>query len=215
MVVGWFWALLVVVIVAIALGLRDRDRGDDDSRLAEQELARRYASGAIDEDEYRERSATLTAVRPHRRAQSSWLPLAIAVGAIVLLIAGLLWGGMGSGWMWDTMGGHMGWTRSTRTTGSAAQPYADATTVEVTAGDLWFNPTEITVNADDPTNIRLVNRGQVLHDLTVPELDVMVDAAPGDTVTAGITVDSPGTYEFLCTVPGHADAGMRGNLNVG
>jgi uncharacterized cupredoxin-like copper-binding protein len=25
---------------------------------------------------------------------------------------------------------------------------------------------------------------------------------------------SPGTYDFLCTVPGHADGGMKGKLTV-
>lgn len=111
MVFGWMWPLLViVVIVAVALVVQDRGRGDD-SRAAEEALARRYADGEIDEDEYRTRSATLTAVRPRHGARSSWWwPLAIAIGAIVVLIVGLLWGDMGSGWMWDTAGRHMGWT---------------------------------------------------------------------------------------------------------
>ena len=54
---------------------------------------------------------------------------------------------------------------------------------------------------------------------TVPARDVLGQAGqvaePGETVTAGITVDTPGTYEFLCTVPGHADAGMRDTVTVG
>lgn len=215
MVFGWFWPVLVIgVVVAVAVAVRDRDAGDDDARAAEHTLARRYADGEIDVDEYRERSAMLTSIRPRRTVQSSWWPLAIAVGVIVVLVAGLLWGGMGSGWMWDTAGRHMGWTRSTQTTGAATQPYADAATVEVTAGDLWFDPTTITVDAGEPVNLRLTNRGQVFHDLTVSDLDVMVDADPGDTTTAGLTIDEPGSYEFLCTVPGHADAGMRGTLTA-
>ncbi|CAN5869365.1 hypothetical protein BH23ACT10_BH23ACT10_25450 [soil metagenome] len=215
MVFGWLWPLMVVlVVVVIVFTVRGRDGDGDDSRAAAQALARRYAEGEIDDEEYRQRSATLTASRPPRPWQSSWWPLAIAVGAIALLVAGLLWGGMGSGWMWDTAGRHMGWTSSTQTSGNAAQPYADATVVDVTAGDLWFDPTEIALDADEPTNIRLTNDGQMFHDLTVPDLDLMLDAEPGDTVTAGLEIDEPGTYEFLCTVPGHADAGMRGTLDV-
>lgn len=63
-------------------------------------------------------------------------------------------------------------------------------------------------------NLRLVNRGQVFHDLIIPDLDVTLAAEPGEAVTEGITVATPGTYELLCTVPGHADAGMRGTLTV-
>ena len=210
---GWLWPLLIVAaIVAIALAIRDRD--DDDHRDAEQALARRYAEGEIDDDEYRQRAATLTAARP-RSTQQPWWPLAIAVAAIILLVVALLWGGMGSGRMWNTMGRHMGWTQSASAqTGDATRPYADATVVDVTATDLAFDPTAITVDAGDRVNLRLVNRGQVFHDLTIPDLDVTLAAEPGETVTAGITVDTPGTYEFLCTVPGHADAGMRGTLTV-
>ncbi len=212
---GWLWLLVVALVVVITvLAIRGRERDDDTGRrAAEDALARRYASGEIDEQEYRARSATLTEVRP-RRAETSWVPLAIAVGAIVLLIAALVWGGMGSGWMWNTMGSHMGWTSATPTAGSAAQPIAGATEIAVTAGDLWFTPTTVGLNAGEPANLVLTNSGAILHDLSIPDLDLVLEAEPGETVTAGIQVDEPGTYEFLCSVPGHADAGMRGTLTV-
>jgi nitrite reductase (NO-forming) len=213
---GWFWLLLVpLAIVAVVLVARSGDGGDDSGRhAAEEDLARRYADGEIDEQEYRERSTTLTELRP-RRGQTSWWPLAIAIGAIILLIAGLLWGGMGSGRMWNTTGRHMGWTSSNRAVDSDTQPFAAANEVDVTAGDLWFEPTNITLDAGEPTNLTLTNSGRVFHDLTIPDLDVTLGADPGDTVTTGISIDEPGTYEFLCTVPGHADAGMRGTVAVG
>lgn len=45
-----------------------------------------------------------------------------------------------------------------------------------------------------------------------PELHVY--AAPGDTATVTFTPTVPGEYQFLCTVPGHAQAGMVGTLVV-
>jgi uncharacterized cupredoxin-like copper-binding protein/uncharacterized membrane protein len=215
MVFGWLWPILIVAaIVAIALAVRDRVGGDEAHRDAEQALARRYAEGEIDDDEYRQRTATLSSARP-RSTQQSWWPLAIAVGVIIVLIVALLWGGMGSGGMWNTMGRHMGWTQAASAqTGDAPRADADATVVEVTATDLAFDPTTITIDAGEPVNLRLVNRGQILHDLTIPDLDVTLAAEPGETVTTGITVDTPGSHEFLCTVPGHADAGMHGTLTV-
>lgn len=54
--------------------------------------------------------------------------------------------------------------------------------------------------------------------------DVAVESSSGDTVgqtdlvasgSANTTVDlQPGTYQFFCTVPGHREAGMQGNLTV-
>ena len=37
---------------------------------------------------------------------------------------------------------------------------------------------------------------------------------PGDSTTLRTTVLLKGTYEYLCTVPGHAAAGMKGLLKV-
>jgi uncharacterized cupredoxin-like copper-binding protein len=38
--------------------------------------------------------------------------------------------------------------------------------------------------------------------------------SPGQSVTLSYTFGARGTYEYLCTVPGHAAAGMKGDLNV-
>jgi plastocyanin len=38
--------------------------------------------------------------------------------------------------------------------------------------------------------------------------------SPGQTTTLRVVVLLKGTYEYLCTIPGHAAAGMKGLLNV-
>jgi uncharacterized cupredoxin-like copper-binding protein len=38
--------------------------------------------------------------------------------------------------------------------------------------------------------------------------------APGKSATLTYTFKSKGTYEYLCTVPGHAAGGMKGDLKV-
>ena len=38
--------------------------------------------------------------------------------------------------------------------------------------------------------------------------------SPGKSATLTIVFRKKGTYEFLCTVPGHAAAGMKGDLKV-
>jgi nitrite reductase (NO-forming) len=38
--------------------------------------------------------------------------------------------------------------------------------------------------------------------------------SPGKTTSVTVTFTKKGTYEYLCTVPGHAAAGMKGDLKV-
>ena len=38
---------------------------------------------------------------------------------------------------------------------------------------------------------------------------------PGKSATITVSLTKKGTYEFLCTVPGHAAAGMKGLLGIG
>ena len=63
--------------------------------------------------------------------------------------------------------------------------------------------------------INLKNDGTIVHDFHVPDLNVAsnnVDPKGNSSVT--FTPDKPGTFQFLCTQPGHADAGMTGKLVV-
>jgi uncharacterized cupredoxin-like copper-binding protein len=38
---------------------------------------------------------------------------------------------------------------------------------------------------------------------------------PGQTAKLTVTFAKKGSYPYLCTVPGHASAGMKGVLRVG
>jgi uncharacterized cupredoxin-like copper-binding protein len=37
---------------------------------------------------------------------------------------------------------------------------------------------------------------------------------PGETTTLKVNFTKPGNYPYLCTLPGHAAAGMKGVLKV-
>jgi plastocyanin len=117
----------------------------------------------------------------------------------------MMGGGMGPGMMMGS--GHMGFGYGAGSQGASA-PIAGAPTVTVTATDLKLAPTEITL-ASREVNVTLVNNGAVLHDLTIPALGVRVVAAAGQTTTVGLRDLPPGRYVGYCSVPGHADAGMR------
>jgi plastocyanin len=93
-------------------------------------------------------------------------------------------------------------------------PVAGARIVEVAATDFSFRPAEITVKAGEVINLRLVNQGVAAHDLVIPAVGIWLLAAPGQSMTGGVTFDRPGEYEFFCSVPGHRDVGMIGRIVV-
>ncbi len=92
---------------------------------------------------------------------------------------------------------------------------AGAQRVEVHAKDLRFEPAEVRVEAGSFVVIEFTNADPIFHDWSVQGL-ANVDAAarPGQTQHIRVLLDTPGTYEVICTVPGHAQAGMRGTLVV-
>jgi uncharacterized cupredoxin-like copper-binding protein len=117
-----------------------------------------------------------------------------------------------AGW-WDRMSGygHMGWWGNAQTTGDVIE---GATDVEVTATEFAFTPGELTVTVGEPVNLSLVNAGELAHDLAIPDLGIRLASGPGRQATTGIKIDDAGTYQFLCSYPGHAAAGMTGLLTV-
>ncbi len=99
----------------------------------------------------------------------------------------------------------------------AATPQA---TIHIYASDpLRFEPKRIEVQAGVPTRIELENTGAVEHSLVVKTPDgaqdwVHLHVPPGATEAATYQLDEPGTYPVLCTIPGHTEGGMIGELVV-
>ena len=85
--------------------------------------------------------------------------------------------------------------------------------IEVEATSFEFDPGEITVTAGEDVAIVLTS-DDILHDLTIDEIDVHVSAERGETAEGGLRADEPGEYTFYCAVTGHREAGMEGTLVV-
>ena len=120
--------------------------------------------------------------------------------------------GMGPGQMGRGMGGMMGFGDS----GPAASPLPGAPEVKVEAKNFGFTPSEIRLPANAEVNLTLVNpkANAALHDLVVPALGIRVVADAGETKTVGLRGLAAGRYDAYCSVPGHADLGMRAVLIV-
>lgn len=160
-----------------------------------------------------ERIAGLTAL-------TTGVLLVFAVAASAITGSTTASGGPSTGWQigpgmmgTDHMGsGMMGFGGS----GPAATAVPGASEVRVQAANFSFRPNEIRLPKGVEVNLTLVNppgTGAV-HDFTVPALAVHVAANPGETRTVGLRGLAAGRYDAYCSVPGHADLGMRATVVV-
>lgn len=85
-------------------------------------------------------------------------------------------------------------------------------TLEVKGIDIGFTPNNLTVDAPGHYTIKFINTGSIMHDLTLPDGTKLV-ANAGETKTADVMVPAGG-ITFICSIPGHKDAGMIGTIAV-
>ena len=119
--------------------------------------------------------------------------------------------------------------------GGNASPKTEIT-LELT--DFAYTPLSVTIPAGQPVVITLENTGLVEHDFVIERIsasveamqdsgsemhhtqgeasdfDVHASAQAGESTVLELTVSEPGTYQFFCSVEGHKEAGMIGELIV-
>ena len=92
--------------------------------------------------------------------------------------------------------------------GGTLQLAADPTALAFDRKALDSKPGKVTIDLDNPSSIQ--------HDVVIVQGDQEI--AKSALIAQGKTSVSadlaPGTYTFLCDVPGHAEAGMQGTLTV-
>jgi len=85
---------------------------------------------------------------------------------------------------------------------------ADPTKIAFDSTELSAKPGKVTIDFTNPSALE--------HDVAIEQNGKQI--AISETIAEGKTSVSaelkPGTYTFLCTVPGHAEAGMEGTLTV-
>jgi uncharacterized cupredoxin-like copper-binding protein len=108
---------------------------------------------------------------------------------------------------------------------------ASATEVTITIRYSAFEPTDVTVPAGEPVRITLVNADPIEHEWIVGDAAVHErhrtgtephhGARPTEVSIAAlsseqtvVTFDQPGTYLYICHLPGHEAYGMVGELHV-
>ena len=103
-----------------------------------------------------------------------------------------------------------------------------STDISTTATEFEYDSNEWTVPAGEEFTIDFTNDGAVDHEWAVLTEEIEsqaefnedivlfeVEATPaGESVSESFTVDEAGTYQVICALEDHFDAGMEGTLTV-
>jgi uncharacterized cupredoxin-like copper-binding protein len=92
-----------------------------------------------------------------------------------------------------------------------ARTHATGTAVTVTATEFHFKLSKTSVPHGSVT-FTLVNKGKLSHDFKIAGKKTAL-VKPGKTAKLTVTLKA-GKAAYLCTVPSHAAAGMKGTLTV-
>jgi uncharacterized cupredoxin-like copper-binding protein len=96
--------------------------------------------------------------------------------------------------------------------GTSGQTSA-ASTIQVKGGEFFFRLSTKSIAKPGKATFVFTNIGHVAHDFKI-DGKVTPLIQPGQTTKLVVTFTKAGSYPYLCTVPGHAEAGMKGTFTV-
>lgn len=96
---------------------------------------------------------------------------------------------------------------------SERQTAATVTTDQVKGGEFFFKLSTKSIAKPGKVTFAFKNVGHVLHDLRINGKQTPL-IQPGKTARLAVAFKKKGKYAYLCTVPGHAAAGMKGVFTV-
>jgi plastocyanin len=101
---------------------------------------------------------------------------------------------------------------SSVSTSAAAGAAPSTPVVDITLTEFMMTPAMVTVPPGDVT-VRVTNNGTLVHNVTFVERKVATrDLQPGESQTLTLKNVTAGDLNFICTIPGHADSGMKGMM---
>lgn len=93
------------------------------------------------------------------------------------------------------------------------QTAVSATTVQVKGSEFFFRLSTKSIARPGKVTFVFRNIGHVSHDFKINRKTTPL-IQPGRTARIVVTFKKKGKYPYLCTVPGHAAAGMKGVFTV-
>ena len=89
---------------------------------------------------------------------------------------------------------------------------SNGTTIQVSGGEFFFRLSAKSAASPGPVTFVFKNIGHVQHDFSITGKTTPL-IQPGQTAKLVVTLKK-GSFPYLCTVPGHAEAGMHGTFTV-
>ena len=103
--------------------------------------------------------------------------------------------------------------------------------IGIETSGMSYSPAEVVVEKDMPITLALKNSDQIEHDIEIKDVPfkmvsesthqheveekvIHLHAEPQSTSEITFTMNEVGTYEFYCTIPGHKENGMVGQIKV-
>lgn len=87
--------------------------------------------------------------------------------------------------------------------------------ITVEGSEYSYSPTGIKVAAGEKIRLTFKNTGNLPHNFTIDELGVRTRTIAGEqTDVVEFTAQTSGTFSFYCSIPGHKQLGMEGDLEV-
>jgi nitrite reductase (NO-forming) len=93
------------------------------------------------------------------------------------------------------------------------QAHTSATTIQVSGKEFSFKLSSKSIARPGTVRFNFKNAGHVKHDFSINHKHTPM-ISPGKTASITVSFKKKGNYSYLCTVPGHAAAGMRGTFTV-
>jgi uncharacterized cupredoxin-like copper-binding protein len=141
------------------------------------------------------------------------LPALLAIGAIFAVPMV----GCGGGDNNDNSSSDTSESSNAATSGGGAAATGPGGTVNLSATDYKFDPSDPTVKAGAVTFVEK-NEGQTAHSLEIEDVngedkELEGTVSPGQSGTVKVNL-APGKYEFYCPVDDHKGMGMTGEITV-
>ncbi|MEC8945898.1 MAG: cytochrome C oxidase subunit IV family protein [Chloroflexota bacterium] len=97
---------------------------------------------------------------------------------------------------------------------------ASSGSLTITSGEsgveFAFAPATVELSAGESVQLIFDNKGTIAHDFAIPELGFAIESTDaGQSGSGTLAVPAtPGTYDFICSIPGHKEAGMVGQIVI-